>query len=136
MASVMELAGNDKLPATYKLVVEAETKTVLVAARSVAERVVKTPVDGVTAPMAVLLMVPPTIVKLLATIASVTESFGNDRAPETERLVEVSETTVIFVGLKLVAVKLVKAALVEVRLVPEAVVKVRPPVKVPPDRGK
>ena len=95
------------------------------------------------------------------TIASVMEFTGKNNAPETVRLVvealviklfimalevekklvDVTLTTKILVGLKfdaekLVAVKLLKKALVDVTAVPEAVVKVRAPLNVPPVSGK
>ena len=58
-----------------------------------------------------------------------------------KKLVDVTLTAKILVGLKfdaekLVAVKLLKKALVDVTAVPEAVVKVRVPLNVPPVSGK
>ncbi len=65
-------------------------------------------------------------------MASVTELFGNDNAPETFKLVVVTLVVLMLVGLKLVAAKVVKKPLVEVTLVPVAVVKPNAPDNVPP----
>ena len=131
MASVILLFGKFKAPETYKLVeVRLVTTplmiTVLVAkklveVRLVATKVVKAPVDGVEAPIGVLLMVPPEIVRPSMTIASVMELVGKLMAPE---------------AYKLVVETLTKMALVEVMAVPEALVKKSGPVNVPPANGK
>ncbi len=155
-ASEIASLGRSTLPLTYIWVVEAATKMVLVANKLVEVALVKTPVDGVTAPIGVLLMVPPEMVRPSTTNASVTELFGTVRLPETAKLVEVAETKMvlvanklvevaltarILVGLKLVAAKLVvvrfvKLPPVEVTMVPEAVLKSNWPDNVPPVKSK
>jgi hypothetical protein len=51
---------------------------------------VKIAVEGVAAPMAVLLIVPPSMVKAFTTIASVTESVGKERRLNTAKFVVVT----------------------------------------------
>jgi len=80
-------------------------------------------------------------------MASVTELFGKDNAPETYRLVVVAEEKVVLAKLVMpvmfrlvpvaeVTTKLLKKALVEVTDVPVAVVKPSAPDKVPPVSNK
>ena len=69
-------------------------------------------------------------------MASVTELDGRFKAPETFKLVVVTEVAEIFVGFKLVAARVVKKPLVEVTLVPVAVVKPKAPDNVPPVSNK
>lgn len=92
IASEIELFGRLKSPDTYKLVVEA---------------LVNTPVEGLTAPIGVLLIVPPSIVRPFITMASVIELFGNVRVPLTAKL-----ETVAFSMLVLAKVEVVKEVLV------------------------
>ena len=167
MALVTESLGKTRKPlAKVKLVVEILVKveltlTVVVAKKTEEVALVKTPVDGVVAPIGTLLMEPPVKVRLPTTMASVTESAGKTRKPETvrlvvETLVKVELTPVVEVAKKLVvltltakmlvglkvpaekvlAVTLSKNALVEERVVPLAVVKVRAPDKMPPASGR
>ena len=62
----------------------------LVANAFVEEMLVNTPVEGVDAPIGVLLMVPPSMVKPLTTKLSVTELVGSERTPVTAKLVVVA----------------------------------------------
>ena len=79
--------------------------TVPLAEKLVEVRLVKTPVFGVVAPMVVLLMVPPTMVRASATMASVTELFGKAKVPETFKFVVVALVTVMFVPFAVVKVR-------------------------------
>ena len=98
---------------------------------------VNTPVFGVVAPMAVLLMVPPLIVRASVTMPSVMELFGREMAPVTARFVLVvlvpvafvqvspekagAFATIRFVNRPVVAKKSVLVALVDVTVVKIAV---------------
>ena len=166
MASVIEFAGKNNAPETVRLVVEALVIKLFITTEEVVNRLVdvtfvNTPVEATEPPIGVLLMVPLSIVRPSATIGSVTELARRKRAPETDKLVVealvikllmiaelvakkfvvVMLVALIFVGVKLEAEKLVtlrllKKALVDVIAVPEAVVKTKPPDKVPPANGK
>ena len=94
------------------MVAVALTKIVLVAKRLVEVALVKTPVDGVVAPIAVLLIVPPEIVRALSTIGSVTLLAGKDNVDSTVRL-----TRLVVVAKRLVEVRLVATRLVGLKLV-------------------
>ena len=87
---------------------------------------VKMPIDGVVLPIGVLFIVPPEMVRLSITMASVTELVGSARTPVTARLVEVSEVKTPFVKVPFVVLKLVVKKLVVVSEPPTEVVKVRP----------
>ncbi len=93
----------------------------LVEVRLVARKVVNTPVEGVFAPIGVLSIAPPFIVRASTTIEFVIESFGKLTLPETNKLVVDTPTNI---------------PLVEVTVVPDAAEKNRGPDKVPPTSGK
>ena len=99
--------------------------TVPLAEKLVEVRLVKTPVFGVVAPMVVLLMVPPTMVRASATMASVTELFGKAKVPETFKFVVVALVTVMFVPFAVVKVRPAsEVAPVILRLVEVALIRV------------
>ena len=121
IASVTESAGNDRTPVTARFVEVPDTITVLVANNIVLVTAVNTPVEGVVAPIGVLSIAPPLIVRAFTTMALVIESFGKFTFPEIYKFVLDTFT---------------KMAFVEVRLVPDAEEKNNGPDKVPPERGK
>ena len=69
-------------------------------------------------------------------MASVMELAGSATTPETYMLVLVAEVAVRLVTVSLTMTELVAKRLVEVTEVPDKVVKVTPPLKVPPASNK
>ncbi len=86
---------------------------------------VKIAVDAPLAPIAVLLIVPPSMVKAFTTSRSSTLFAGRVKDPVKAKLVEVRLVVFKLVGLKVVTASVPKNPLVEVILVPFAVPKVR-----------
>ena len=97
----------------------------LVANAFVEEMLVNTPVAGVTKPIGVLLMVPPSMVKPLTTMRSVTELVGRVICPVALKLVVVMFVATTFAGLNVVTANVLKKPLVDVSEVPFAVPKER-----------
>ena len=133
MASVIELAGRYSAPETDKLVVDALAVMPLTITEEVTNKfvevtLVKIPVEAVVAPIGVLFIVPLSIVRPLAIIGSVTESFGRYNTLETVKLVvealtieaftATEEVTNEFVVVALIADKDVKLVVVEKITVP------------------
>jgi hypothetical protein len=82
-------------------------KKALCAYRAVEVAPVNTAVEATEDPIAVLLMVPPSIVNAFATMASVTELAGSVRTPVTARFVVVVFVPVAFVQVRLVGLRVV-----------------------------
>ena len=140
IASVIELLGSATAPVTAMFVVVTfvEVKSVLpkvaivptfamneVVKRLVELALVKMPVAGVTKPIGVLLMVPPSMVKPLTTMRSVTELVGRVICPVALKLVVVMFVATTFAGLNVVTANVLKKPLVDVSEVPFAVPKER-----------
>lgn len=91
----------------------ADVSTAAVAAKLVVVALVKTPVEGVVAPIGLLSIVPPEIVRALTTIASVTELFGSESVFVTSKLpicaVTMVELTMVVVAKAFVPVKVLFA---------------------------
>jgi hypothetical protein len=138
--------GEERAPnaPTLALAVEpvAVVKRRVVANASVAVADVKAAVEALEAPIGVELMVPPSIVRALTTMASVTELPGSVRTPVTARLVVVVFVPVAFVQVRFVRVNapVVKEAIVAefakrfvvVTVVPVTLVKIAVEALVPP----
>ena len=119
IASVIELLGSETTPETVRLVV----------AELVEVELVKTPVDGVVAPIGALLMEPPVI----ATPTSVPPRwFTETKLPPAalivvpEAVAKPSQVAVAFVRILFVPIKFVAKRLVLVVLVPVALVQIKP----------
>ena len=127
------MAGNDKAPLTFKLVVVAEVAVrlvIVVPAQLVAPEMFKlVPVALVNVIEAKPLM-PVTERLVLVTLEMVV--LPKTVKPLTFKLVVVTLVVLILAGEKLVAAKLVKKPLVLVTEVPVAVVKPNAPDSVPP----
>lgn len=93
------------------------TSTVLVANKLVEVALVNTAVEAPVVPIGVLLIVPPSMVRPFVTIASAILLFGRFNAPETYKLVEVTDVATVFTNTVVVTKRLV-----EVMLMPEILV--------------